>query len=106
AAYKTIFMSIMGFAQVPLAVSSTATFGNTRLRVALVLDNTGSMADASKMTALKTATPNLLNQLKAAAVTNADVYVSIIPFAKDVNLGATNSGAGWIDWTDWEAQNG
>jgi Flp pilus assembly protein TadG len=106
AAYKTIFMSIMGFAQVPLAVSSTATFGNTRLRVALVLDNTGSMADASKMTALKTATTNLLNQLKAAAVTNADVYVSIIPFAKDVNLGATNSGAGWIDWTDWEAQNG
>jgi len=29
--------------------------GTSRLRVALVLDNTGSMADAGKMTALKTA---------------------------------------------------
>ena len=61
---------------------------STRLRVALVLDNTGSMADDGKMTALKTATKNLLTQLKSAAVNNGDVYVSIIPFSKDVNVGA------------------
>ena len=33
--------------------SSTGKWGSTRLRVALVLDNTGSMADAGKMTALQ-----------------------------------------------------
>src|SRR5262249_29690431 len=45
-------------------------------------------------------------QLKGAATTNGDVYVSIIPFAKDVNVGATNYNATWIDWTDWDANNG
>ena len=48
------------------ARQSTSNWGNTRLRVALVLDNTGSMADDGKMTALKTATNNLLTQLKSA----------------------------------------
>ena len=67
---------------------STTTWGNTRLRVALVLDNTGSMASSNKMTALKTASQNLLTQLKDAATTADDVYVSIIPFNKDVNVGA------------------
>lgn len=38
-----------------------------------VLDNTGSIADDGKMDALKTATKNLLTQLKAAATTDGDV---------------------------------
>jgi Flp pilus assembly protein TadG len=86
--------------------SSTAMWGNTLLRVALVLDNTGSMADDGKMTALKTATKNLLTQLKNAAAKDGDVYVSIIPFAKDVNVGKSNYNANWIDWSDWEDDNG
>ena len=86
--------------------SSTTTWGTTRLRVALVLDNTGSMADDGKMDALKTATKNLLKQLKDAATTNGDVYVSIVPFSKDVNVGASNYNANWIDWSDWEDTNG
>ena len=47
--------------------SSTVKWGSSRLRVALVLDNTGSMADSGKITALKTATANLLTQLQNAA---------------------------------------
>jgi len=85
--------------------SSTTTWGTTRLRVALVLDNTGSMADDGKMTALKTATKNLLDQLKTAATNNGDVYVSIIPFSKDVNVGSSNYNASWINWTDWNSDN-
>jgi Flp pilus assembly protein TadG len=106
ATYKTSFMGIMGFKTLPLAAVSTSSFGNSRLRVALVLDNTGSMASAGKMTALITATKNLLDQLKGAAVNNGDVYVSIVPFVKDVNLGAGNYNADWIDWTSWDANNG
>jgi hypothetical protein len=46
--------------------------GESRLRVALVLDNTGSMADAGKMTALQTATKTCSAiHLKAAATTMA-----------------------------------
>src|SRR5689334_1002704 len=105
ATYKTSFMGVVGFRTLPLAADSTASFGNTRLRVALVLDNTGSMNDDGKIGALKTATKNLLDQLKAAAINNGDVYVSIIPFSKDVNLGASNYNASWIDWTDWDNKN-
>ena len=86
--------------------SSTTTWGTTRLRVALVLDNTGSMAQDGKMTALKSATKSLLSQLQSAASNNGDVYVSIIPFSKDVNVGSANYNASWIDWSDWEDDNG
>jgi Flp pilus assembly protein TadG len=106
---KTMFMGIMGFSQLPVAATSTSTWGNKRLRVALVLDNTGSMASGSpvsKISALRTATHNLLDQLRAAATVNGDVYVSIIPFVKDVNVGADNYNQDWIDWTDWDQQNG
>ena len=58
------------------------------------------MASAGKIDALKTATNNLLTQLKSAAVTDGDVYVSIVPFVKDVNLGPANYNANWIDWTN------
>jgi Flp pilus assembly protein TadG len=103
----TKFMNIPGFgiSNIPVNGSSTSAWGNTRLRVALALDNTGSMADDGKMTALKTATKSLLSQLKASANNNGDVYVSIIPFSRDVNVGASNYTASWIDWTDWDAQN-
>ena len=102
----TTFMKALGQQSLPVTVSSTVKWGNTRLRVALALDNTGSMADAGKMVALQTATKALLTTLKAAATNNGDVYVSIIPFSRDVNVGATNYGANWIDWHDWDADNG
>jgi Flp pilus assembly protein TadG len=116
--YKTMLMNIMGFPTLPLSASSTASFGNKRLRVALVLDNTGSMAQSGKITALKnalnTANSGLLDQLKAAVSNPGDVYVSIIPFVKDVNVDPTNYNASWIYWDDaahldntsWDAQNG
>jgi Flp pilus assembly protein TadG len=106
---NTVFMGIMGFSQLPIYAASTAAWGNSRLRVALVLDNTGSMSQGgtpNKITALKTASHNLLTQLQAAATNDGDVYVSITPFAKDVNVGSSNYSQSWIDFTDWDAANG
>ena len=89
------------------AASSTVKWGMNRLRVALALDNTGSMASDGKIDALKTATKSLLDQLKAAAANNGDVYVSIVPFSKNVNVGtSTYYNANWVDWEDWEDDNG
>ena len=82
----TNFMGMIGMSQMQVGVNSQIKWGNSRLRVALVLDNTGSMQDDGKIGALKTATNGLLDQLKAAAVNNGDVYVSMIPFVKDVNV--------------------
>ena len=102
----TNFMGILGVQKITVTGTSTAKWGSVRLRVALVLDNTGSMADDGKIAALKTATHSLLTQLKNAATQNGDVYVSIIPFSKDVNVGSANYNANWIDWDDWETANG
>ena len=81
-------------------------WGIKKLNLALVLDNTGSMASSSKMTNLKTAAHNLLTMLQNAAKTPGDVKVAIVPFATDVNVGTGYVNASWIDWTDWEAANG
>jgi Flp pilus assembly protein TadG len=106
ATIPTAFLHILGFDQITFTATSTSTWGNTRLRVALVLDNTGSMASSGKMTALKTASQNLLTQLKNAASTADDVYVSIVPFNKDVNFGASNYDQSWLRWDLWDPLNG
>jgi Flp pilus assembly protein TadG len=105
AAVPTSFLGVIGYQNINVNGSSTAAWGSSRLRVALALDNTGSMASDGKMTALKSATKSLLAQLQAAAGQNGDVYVSIIPFANDVNIGSNNYNANWIDWADWDADN-
>jgi Flp pilus assembly protein TadG len=105
AVVPTAFLGVVGYNSITVIGSSTTAWGSSRLRVALVLDNTGSMADDGKMTALKSATKSMLAQLRAAAGTNGDVYVSIVPFSKDVNIGANNYNATYIDWTDWDSDN-
>jgi Flp pilus assembly protein TadG len=102
----TDFLNVLGFSEIKITATTTTTWGNTRLRVALVLDNTGSMASSDKMTALKAASHNLLDQLKTAATVPEDVYVSIIPFNKDVNVDASNYDKTWLSWDLWDAQNG
>ncbi len=78
----------------------------TRLRVALVLDNTGSMADNGKMTALKTATKNLLTQLQNAASKPATSMCRSSRSSRTSMSAPSNYNANWIDWTDWEEHNG
>jgi Flp pilus assembly protein TadG len=109
ASVTTDFMKVAGFPNLNFSSSSTAAWGNVRLRVAMALDNTGSMADNGKIQALRTAVAGsggLLDQLTALAKNPGDVYVSIVPFAKDVNVGSSNYNQSWIDWTDWDAANG
>ena len=106
ATVTTNFLGILGLNEIGINASATSTWGNTRLRVALVLDNTGSMASDGKMTALKTASQNLLTQLQTAAKNPDDVYVSVVPFNKDVNVDPANYAADWLRWDLWEPVNG
>ena len=114
----TSLLGVIGYNTITVDGSSTAKWGSNLLRVALVLDNTGSMADAGKMDALHSATKSLLTQLQTAASKDGDVYVSIVPFVKDVNLGAGNWNSDYIYWgtlaqdptlsdnKSWDANNG
>ena len=97
---STTFLPIVGIPQVPIGSTAKTTWGFTRLRVALALDNTGSMGSSGKMANLKTATLNLLNQLQSNARTDGDVLTAIIPFAKVVNVGNQFRDAAWIEWSD------
>jgi Flp pilus assembly protein TadG len=92
-----------------VSASSTVVWGQTKLWVALVLDNTGSMTQTdssgtSKISALKTAANNLISTLQSASATVGDVQMSLTTFAKLVNIGTSYVGSSNIDWTDWQAQ--
>ncbi|HVX98192.1 MAG TPA: pilus assembly protein [Pseudorhodoplanes sp.] len=101
-----MFARLFGTSQIDFSAKSEVLWGIKKLNLALALDNTGSMAQSGKMTALKQAAHNLLTTLQNAAKEPGDVLVSIIPFATDVNVGTSNASAAWIDWTDWESVNG
>jgi len=101
---KTEFMKVIGFPTMGFNSSSTSTWGNSLLRVALVLDNTGSMA-GSKLTDLKTASEKLVDKLGALANTSGDVMISVVPFASAVNVGKDKKDATWLRWDLWDAKN-
>ena len=101
----TDFMKVAGFPNMNFNTSSTATWGNNLLRVALVLDNTGSMNAYNKIGALQTAAKNLVTQLSGLAKNNGDVYISVVPFEIDVNVGTSNVNANWLRWDSWDPSN-
>jgi Flp pilus assembly protein TadG len=98
----TDFMKVAGFPTMGYNATSTSTWGTSLLRVALVLDNTGSMNDFNKIGALRSAATNLVTQLSGLAVNNGDVYISVIPFSVDVNVGTSNVNASWLRWDLWD----
>ena len=101
-AITTDFMNLAGYPTMGFNVSSTTTWGTDLLRIALVLDNTSSMTDYNKIGALKTAAKTLVTQLSGLAANTGDVYISVIPFETDVNVGTSNVSAPWLRWDRWD----
>lgn len=101
----TDFMQVVGIPNMNIKASSTTSWGTTKLRVALALDNTGSMSSSNKIGNLKTAAKNLVTQLSGLAATSGDVYISVIPFEIDVNVGTSNVNASWLRWDLWDPKN-
>ncbi|MEH2514240.1 Flp pilus assembly protein TadG [Nitrobacteraceae bacterium AZCC 1564] len=100
----TDFLYIAGYPTLDFGASSTTVWGSTKMRVALSLDNTGSMDRDGKLSSMQTAAKGLIDTLSKTSSNPGDVLISIIPFSKDVNANPSNYGASWIDWTDWEAE--
>jgi len=100
----TSFMGVVGVNRITVKGSATTSWGSARLRVALVLDNTGSMLQTdvngtSKISALKTASHNLLTMLQNSAQTAGDVQVAIIPFDNFVKVDPTvYKSKPWVNW--------
>lgn len=100
----------IGISSPNITASTTVVWGQTRLWVALVLDNSGSMdngdSNGSKMDALKDALNNssygLFKILQDAAANEGDVKVGLVPFANTVRPGLSSSST-YLDWGEWEA---
>ncbi len=101
-AITTDFMKLAGYPTMGFNVSSTTTWGTDLLRIALVLDNTSSMNDYNKIGALKTAAKTLVTQLSGLAANAGDVYISVIPFETDVNVGTSYVNTPWLRWDRWD----
>ncbi|HKU55207.1 MAG TPA: VWA domain-containing protein [Rhizomicrobium sp.] len=104
----TVLMKIVNINDISLSTTSTVVWGQTKLWVALVLDNSGSMsqgdASGSKMSALQSASHQLLTVLQNAAHTPGDVKVGIVPFSRSVNMGySAFVSSAFIDWGEWDA---
>src|SRR5262245_44030194 len=87
------FLKLIGIDVTPVAVASEAVTANP-LEVALVLDNTGSMAGA-KGAALRKAASELVDTVM---IDQADVQVAVVPFSQYVNVGLGNGTAPWLKW--------
>jgi Flp pilus assembly protein TadG len=95
----TTFTKLLGQSKLDISSSAQVKWGVKKLELALVLDNTGSMASNGKMGELKTASHNLLTTLKNAAKQLGDVKVAIIPFDKIVKIGTDYASQSWVDYT-------
>jgi Flp pilus assembly protein TadG len=96
----TSFIRVLGIKQLKIDGSSTVVWGtNKALEIALVLDNTGSMASSGKIEALKNATKDFIDAMKKVSRKSGDVKVAVIPFDTHVNIGTGNKDASWIDWS-------
>lgn len=85
-----------GYEQVQLGGTATAVRGGTA-EIALVLDNSGSMA-GTYIADLKTAAENLVDVVFAGTEEgDGNMSVAVVPFAGSVNVGAGNANAEWMD---------
>ncbi|MDP2803709.1 MAG: pilus assembly protein [Phreatobacter sp.] len=94
--YQPYILPVIGISSVPMAATSSSQLGRALLEVALVLDNSGSMA-GTRITTLRTASADLMRKVLGLAYMAGDTRVAVVPFASMVNVGPANAGASWID---------
>ena len=79
---------------------SQVALGNLTVEVALVMDNSGSMADHNKINIAKSTAKQLIDTVyNAASSSNKPnpVSFSLVPFSAMVNVGTNNANAKWMD---------
>lgn len=105
----TMFVSLVGVQQLDASITSEAQRMMLDLEVAMVLDNSGSMA-GSRISNLKTAARCATHILLYDAVDDAtcdplagaevkeNVKIGLVPFTLLVNIGTQFQNKAWLDW--------
>jgi Flp pilus assembly protein TadG len=86
-----------------VGASTEVVRAGTKVEIALVLDNTGSMNTGTKLADLKTAATSFVTQMEDVAKKSVEpnsVRISLVPFSNTVRVdGVTYRNAAWIDQT-------
>ena len=96
--------SFGGMGTVPVSAHSLVKWGLNHIELALVLDNTGSMADDSKLSSLQSAATSLVNTLSASATQSGDasaLKIGVVPFSMAVNIGTGGTGTAAYQNQTW-----
>jgi len=97
----TSLLKAAGIHELGFKANSTIKRGRGTIEVALVVDNSGSMAYAGPgkdyIGDLRTAGENLVNVLFTGFDGTEKVKVAVVPFAASVNVGASKVNAPWMD---------
>lgn len=101
---NTSLMALAGLSTMDVGAYSEVTSGSQGTEIALVLDNTASMASEGRMVALKAAAKSLVDTVMTNKPANTYLKVGIVPFADYVNVSMSNRSAKWMnvpaDWTE------
>lgn len=93
------FVPLLGINSVQVQARSESNFSEDTLEVALVLDNTGSMA-GSKIDTLRKAVAEFINAMESAANGRPDaIRVGIVPFDRYVSMGPSFRNQPWINFS-------
>lgn len=97
---ETAFMGLFGYYNLDVAVDVEVTRESKGLEIALVLDNTGSMASNGKIQALRSATNELIGILFGDQDAPSHLKMSLVPFSQTVKVDTTSFlNGGYMDTT-------
>lgn len=91
----TTFSAMMGVEQVAISGRVVVQRNLRGMELVLVMDNTGSMRSSGKMDAMKTSAQKLVDILYGDRETVPNFWVSLVPYAASVNIGAHRTG--WLN---------
>lgn len=96
----TSFMQVLGFNDISVSARTVVHRAVRGMELALIMDNTGSMRGGGKMDAMKSAAHDLIDILYGYEETVNDFWVSLVPYAATVNVGANRTA--WLEAYDAE----
>jgi Flp pilus assembly protein TadG len=88
ATVPTSFMQVLGFQDITVSAHTVVHRAVRGMELALIMDNTGSMRSGGKIGAMRDAAHDLIDILYGEDETVEDFWVSLVPYAATVNIGA------------------
>lgn len=97
AGIKTSFLKLINITEIKVGSVSRTGLSSGALEIAMVLDNTSSMDNGGRMTALKQAANAFIDTLEKMNGGGTQVKISVVPYNEVVRVGKEYKTAPWLD---------